>query len=368
VAAQDEPSFAAETSPPSAVANLTTAATQSTISSRPKPITIDAPGNSIKSDIAEPNEIDLAESPTPYLLPLSNPNQDDLTKDELVTSNSVHYSLSDDSDASDPSGLVDIALPVRIEESQDSVPLLAKAPQLRPLPGKVHEPAPVHLRIDEKLAYSSMVSNENRHRPPVAVSPPSRAIESPSQSENDVLLVRPKVIRVAEAAMPNLPLSAELEGAKAVQKSPEVDLYLSKAQVRTLAIGGELRQVNVDNQAICQVVQASANEMKLIGTGNGVTRLTVWGDDAKSGLPKVRVFRIHVEPKVEGPSQSVSETTDTLNQSIARAFPHSRVLVHRDKDQLLVRGVCDSNDTATQIMRMIRKTCLVPVVDELVIR
>lgn len=223
---------------------------------------------------------------------------------------------------------------------------------------------------------ASVVSIRNRHRPPVAVTPPPLNIERMPVSE-DVKLVRPAVKRVDAIALNDGELLAGASKVIAANSSqpltqPDttraVNLYMTKAQVRTLTIGLPIRQVQLRDQAVCQAVTSGSNELKLIGLDNGVTQLVVWAEASDAAEPKVGVFNIHVEDVVDVTGESVGDKTATLNQSIARAFPNCRVSVKQSNGQLVVSGHCDSSDSAAQVIRLVRKTCLIPVVDELRIR
>ncbi|TWU50927.1 hypothetical protein Poly51_42200 [Rubripirellula tenax] len=163
---------------------------------------------------------------------------------------------------------------------------------------------------------------------------------------------------------------AELTAAKAAS----VPLYLSRAQVRSLTIGGDIRHVDVANKNVCQAFASGPNQLKLIGTGNGVTQLVIWATpDAAAkkaggnGAPRMRMFDIHVQ-EVNANGGDEPDRTALLNQSIRRAFPEVDVVVHARGGELIVAGACQSDDTAKKIVRMVRKTCLVPVRDEIVVR
>lgn len=155
--------------------------------------------------------------------------------------------------------------------------------------------------------------------------------------------------------------------------SPALDkltpLYMTRAQVRSLTIGGEVRRVKVANESVCQAFAAGPNQLKLIGTGNGVTRLVVWADSDDAGAPtRMRSFEVHVKDPVETTGDATAKKAMLLNQSIRKAFPKANVLVRSNRYQLIVAGTCESEATAKMIIRMVRKTCLVPVKDELLVR
>ncbi|MCD0461574.1 pilus assembly protein N-terminal domain-containing protein [Roseiconus lacunae] len=148
----------------------------------------------------------------------------------------------------------------------------------------------------------------------------------------------------------------------------QIVLRLRRGQVRSMTIGGTLRGVNIADKETCQAFAAGANEFKLIGTGLGTTELTVWAD-VRSGKPtQKQTFRIVVSESLDATGDQVTERTDLLNDSIQQAFPTASVLVTQRQGQLFVEGECPSESVATQIIRLVRKSCLIPVQDKLVVR
>ena len=154
-----------------------------------------------------------------------------------------------------------------------------------------------------------------------------------------------------------------------VAQSPATPLYLHRAQVRSLTLGAELQSVKIADKNVCQAFSSGPNQLKLIGTGNGVTRLVVFAKpmDGES-TPRVRTFEIHVKDAVEITENHSGDKTQMLNQSIQQAFPEADVFVQRNGSELTVLGRCGSEATAKKIIRMVRKTCLVPVKDQLQVR
>ncbi|TWU58124.1 hypothetical protein Poly59_10330 [Rubripirellula reticaptiva] len=180
---------------------------------------------------------------------------------------------------------------------------------------------------------------------------------------------------VQTAVEPNTSLTFDPAAATKPQPTDDVKLtplYLSLAQVRSLTIGGEVRDVKIANKGVCQAFASGPNQLKLIGTGNGVTQLVVWATPESKGSvslpPQMRAFEIHVREEVAAGGGNSPDRTAMLNQSIQRAFPDVDIVVHQRQGELIVTGACGSEATAKKIVRMVRKTCLVPVRDEVVVR
>ena len=203
---------------------------------------------------------------------------------------------------------------------------------------------------------SSMLSKK-RFRPPVAVDAPPVAITKTAKAQPTV-----------KPALQNPIVAAKVQVTK--QAKPSLTkLRMTRAQVRSLTIGGHVRRINVANKNVCQAIATGPNQVKLIGTGYGVTRLVVWADASSRSPTRIRTFEIHVEDAVEATgNSSIAEKTEMLNRSIEQAFPYAEISVQRYQDRLVVSGQCDTETEAKKIIRMVRKTCIVPVRDEIKVR
>ncbi|TWU27056.1 hypothetical protein Pla52o_09150 [Novipirellula galeiformis] len=210
-----------------------------------------------------------------------------------------------------------------------------------------------------------------RYRPPVAVQAPPLGYE---RSEGPTTAAA-----VQSVSPPMLSDEDHVEGIIGEGSGTQVThlpqptgaatpLYITRAQVRTLTIGGDLRRVSIEDQNICHAIAAGSNELKLIGAGHGTTRLVVWADGATDGRSMVRQFDVHVQDAVEATGNSVGDKAQLLTRTIKQSFPDSKVVVKTVGDQLVIHGTCSSEATASKILRMVRKTCLIPVRDELTIR
>ncbi len=199
-----------------------------------------------------------------------------------------------------------------------------------------------------------------RYRPPVAVKQVPIAVERTAQAEASTEQATVQSVKA-------LNLDGLAMGTNT--KASLTPLYMTRAQVRSLTLGGQVRGVQVADESICQAVAAGPNQLKLIGTGNGVTRLVVWADvDASDESARMRAFEIHVKDAVDATGEQIGNKAELLSQSIRKAFPLCSVRVQSNRDHLVVSGRCDSEASAKQIIRMVRKTCLIPVQDNLVVR
>lgn len=222
-----------------------------------------------------------------------------------------------------------------------------------------------------------------RYRPPVAV----QTVPGTVQRQDAVTSVNsPKVHAVPEIALGEIktpPPAVDLQQAmrldtaselrdKILNLGPDIKLtplHMNQAQVRALTLGGSVRGVRVGDKGICQAFASGPNQLKLIGTGIGITRLVVWaqkGGDSDEIL--MRAFEIHVNEIVPSEGNSIESTTELLNQSIKKVFPRSQAKVQLLRGELWVTGACESQDSAEKIVRMVRKSCLIPVRDQLTVK
>ena len=261
--------------------------------------------------------------------------------------------------------------PIQLDDESEAPPVAINiAEQLQPAPKAIYRSEPA---VAAPVPAPEPTLARQRFRPPVAVdSPPIAVVRSGTSAmpENSVAAVQSAEAPVLEQEATLLEKKDEIaehpESPRKGASHPAV-LRMSRAQVRSLTIGGYVRRVAVGDKNICQAFAAGPNQLKLIGTGNGVTRLVVWADKSDSSPTSVRRFDVYVEDKAAA-SESTADKATVLNESIRRAFPTSHVFVQQMKDALVVNGHCDDEETAKKIVRMIRKTCLIPVRDEIQVR
>jgi len=269
----------------------------------------------------------------------------------------IRFSLSDN--GADSAGNV---LPEAEIEDAQIIPAATPEPPLLPSSGQ----ASVHGKVDSRVegpspaepnaadASSSLATK--RYRPPVAVTAVPLVIQRDDNTMAATAAVR---------AVPNLQLG-RFESQPATSDSTPLQLGL--AQVRSLTLGGKLRSVEVADSAVCKAIATGPSQLKLIGSGNGVTRLVVWAETPHANpQPQCRVFEVHVGQLREESADSLGQAARLLNRSIDQAFQNCRVTVMAHGSELTVAGRCDSERSAKKILRLVRKTCLVPVNDQLMI-
>ncbi|WP_442507151.1 pilus assembly protein N-terminal domain-containing protein [Novipirellula sp. SH528] len=243
--------------------------------------------------------------------------------------------------------------PEELVELTERVPAQRRGPSINVAPS-----------IDERAVQTHKPSK--RYRPPVAVEAPPLGHERASayQSSSMVQPASPPML----GGLHGNDQYGSMRGELSQPAGAAIPLYMTRAQVRSLTIGGNLRRVSIQDQNVCRAIASGTNELKLIGAGRGVTRLVVWADGASDDSSTVQHFDVHVQDAVEATGDSVGDKAEMLTRTIMKSFPDSRVRVKTVGDHLVISGSCTSEETATKILRMVRKTCLIPVHDELKVR
>lgn len=321
--------------------------------------------------------------------------QDAIVDHDAVPESTVAAIVSADSESlmaepviAEPVGSEGHATPLTVmdfadESSEQIIELTRRSPIVRP--------APTPAEMSPQRALSA-----KRYRPPVAVTnvpiafdrqsgvlEPANQWDAPASSVIEVS----EIESFADALDDDAKLSpSKVAIASTVSTSNLTPLYMTRAQVRSLTFGGKVTEIEVTDKGICQAFAAGPNQLKLIGTGDGVTRLVVWAvpdkkinaaetassesdaNDTDAPQSVMRAFEIHVSDAVDARGEDSIDHTAMLNQSIRQAFPEADVVVHQRNNRLIVSGRCGSEAIATKILRMVRKTCLIPVQDELVVR
>jgi hypothetical protein len=150
--------------------------------------------------------------------------------------------------------------------------------------------------------------------------------------------------------------------------SPDlVTLDMKRTEVRALKIDGEIRKVQVGDSSICAALAAGPSQLQLIGARDGVTRLAVW-TASSDGKEQKSVYQVRVgETVTDNPNDPV-RMSNTLTRTAKSAFPESNITVRPEQGKLIVEGTCSDQESAKQVLRMIRSACLLPVIDKLSIR
>lgn len=145
-----------------------------------------------------------------------------------------------------------------------------------------------------------------------------------------------------------------------------VTLQLNPTDVRSLQLDATIVDIQCDNLDVCTLIRSAANSLQVIATGHGRAHLVVHAVN-KQGRQQVEQYVITV-----GHSRDAGGPTDdvamALTQTVQNAFPGANVLVTASDGRLIVTGSCPDENTARRILRMVRSACVIPVVDQVLVR
>jgi hypothetical protein len=216
--------------------------------------------------------------------------------------------------------------------------------------GRVQLPQPKSLAPDNARLV-------NGSRPKVEVGRPPLAIEREGK----------RTLVVAEASPPAKTSTPANSGLPTPEPTKAVQLRFKPTEVRSLKVENEIQKVEVQSAAVCAVVKTGPNQLQLIATGDGVTKLTLWTVDP-AGKTHSELYEVHVAAAEKARVDDPHSMAATLTQSVNSAFPQSRVLVRYSGGRFEATGSCTDEDSARRILRMVRSACQMPVDDKVVVR
>ena len=125
----------------------------------------------------------------------------------------------------------------------------------------------------------------------------------------------------------------------------------------------DVQRVAIGDSNVCDVVRFAPREFSIIGKEYGSTRLTMWfhGD----AMPPV-TYLIHVGPGAQE-QRRLHDEYQKLTTLITEMYPTSRVTLIPAEEKLIVQGQVDTAQQAREIMALIRKARLIPVIDQIVV-
>lgn len=144
------------------------------------------------------------------------------------------------------------------------------------------------------------------------------------------------------------------------------DVTVATAEVGSISLEKPVHCFAVENSSVCQIMATSATELRIIGQQAGKTRLAVWHGPRESTQPLLYTVRVTAGAKQN--QQSLLVAANKLNLILLKTFPGVDVRVTAGEDNLTVHGSAKGDEQARRILRLVRQACLVPVVDEIVVR
>ncbi len=136
-----------------------------------------------------------------------------------------------------------------------------------------------------------------------------------------------------------------------------VDLVAGEAQA--ILTDASILKFSVEHPEHCQIVKNGDRSASVIGIKPGKTRIAFFYDQNKVEIREVVITGpVDLHPQR---SQMAMEMT----RAVAAMYPSASVEVVTDDEGLVVQGFAESENEAKKIIRMVRQSSLLPVVDRL---
>jgi Flp pilus assembly secretin CpaC len=177
----------------------------------------------------------------------------------------------------------------------------------------------------------------------------------------------PSVALTLEPPKPAVPGQPQTVAAPAMTAVRELEVVHRDAQV--LEISYPVARIEVDDETICKVLATESTNLLLLGIGKGTTSLTVWPQPGSLDLPPQQ-YRVSVRDawSVDAADMRNRNLLDEAQASLSELFPDSALsLRSHSNGSLSVFGKAQSNDQAKQIIQLVRKMFLVPVIDRIAV-
>lgn len=137
--------------------------------------------------------------------------------------------------------------------------------------------------------------------------------------------------------------------------------------VQTIRLPGKVSQVEIEDDNVCRVISTEPNTLTIIGASIGESKIKVWSTNPITKADDTQDFKISVR-ETWGQAAKNTVSIDDVNQSIAALFPGSSIVIRPNSDgSISVQGSAPSNESAKQILMLVRKMFLVPVQDRIAI-
>jgi hypothetical protein len=285
------------------------------------------------------------------------------------------------------------------------------ADPLRNEPSEVAMPTPAvkNKPIRSEVAEALIV---NGARPKVAVSKPPIAIErvikltpdwlkEPARKTDDVVTTpvtdqgltkaEPKASAEpteapteSETKLPSTPASGstpkvtdrsiggdpESMVAKTADHTAELigQIRLRPTEVRSIKLPGKVQAIRSSAPRTCTVLVTTAGQMQVIATGEGIARLTLELCEEGSLPNRLVAYEVQVDRTPANVSESHESIAQKLTETIRLTFPSTNAEIRCVPAGLEVVGNCPDENTAKQLLRMVRSACPLAINDRLTVR
>lgn len=212
--------------------------------------------------------------------------------------------------------------------------------------------------------------------------PPVQPAAAASGHLTDSLSQQPEVMRAAEHEVATAPAPSPQSDTAFASQSAEPathdapiaqavnvigQIRLRPSETRSVKVVGNIRKIESDMPATCTAFLTKAGQMQIIATGTGSATLTVELTEAENITRKV-AYEVQVEETATSNAQSLDMIAKKLTEAIRLAFPQSNAHLRAHAGRLEIIGQCPDDETAKQILRMVRSACPVAINDRLNVR
>lgn len=168
---------------------------------------------------------------------------------------------------------------------------------------------------------------------------------------------------------PASPVAAEVQPEVVADEAVEVigQIRLKPSEVRSIKVAGTIRKIESDTPATCTAFLTKAGQVQVIATGVGLATLTVELTETPNVTRKV-AYEVQVDEPLTGAAQSLDLIATKLSETLRLAFPQANARVRSHAGRLEIIGDCPDEQTAKQILRMVRSACPMAINDRLNVR
>ena len=145
--------------------------------------------------------------------------------------------------------------------------------------------------------------------------------------------------------------------------SPIATVEMESQSATAFEIPGLIHAVAVENEDVCRVLHTERT-ISIVGNKQGSSLVQIWTSEIKD-VPQL--LRVNVSQPWQKPNATPADLND-VKQALTQAFPKSILkLTKQDDGTLEVRGTTENEETARRVLEMVRKLCLVPVKDKVIV-
>lgn len=144
-------------------------------------------------------------------------------------------------------------------------------------------------------------------------------------------------------------------------------IRLRPTEVRSIKLPGKVQAIRSSAPKTCTVLVTTAGQMQVIATGEGIARLTL--ELCEGSLPnRLVAYEVQVDRTPANVSESHESIAQKLTETIRLTFPSTNAEIRCVPAGLEVVGNCPDENTAKQLLRMVRSACPLAINDRLTVR